>query len=65
MDRETFKVMWDLSANEAEGCFMRLPQVEYYYDEKEGASSLEVMPNVSALSKSSIDIINHKYDLLF
>ena len=49
MDRETFEVMWGLSANEAEGCFMRLPQVEYYYDEKPRPSSLEVMPNVSIL----------------
>lgn len=51
MDRETFKVMWDLSANEAEGCFMRLPQVEYYYDEKENTTSLDVMPNVSIILK--------------
>ncbi|KAF9069941.1 hypothetical protein BDP27DRAFT_666457 [Rhodocollybia butyracea] len=35
IDKETFRIMWDLSApdSEAEHCFMRLKQVEYYQEE--------------------------------
>ncbi|KIO16621.1 hypothetical protein M407DRAFT_16388 [Tulasnella calospora MUT 4182] len=35
MDRETFKTMWAMSENEAEGCFLRLPQIEYYAEEED------------------------------
>ncbi|KAJ3773647.1 D-amino-acid oxidase [Lentinula raphanica] len=35
IDQETFRTMWELSAqgNEAEKCFMRIEQVEYYHEE--------------------------------
>ncbi|GAW09542.1 d-amino-acid oxidase [Lentinula edodes] len=35
IDQETFRVMWDLSSKEsdAEKCFMRIEQVEYYHEE--------------------------------
>ncbi|KAJ3546374.1 hypothetical protein NM688_g5521 [Phlebia brevispora] len=34
IDEETFKVMWELSVpgGEAEGCFLRIPQTDYFYD---------------------------------
>jgi len=49
MDRETFDVMWELSApgSPAEGCFLRLKQEEYYGEEKVQPDPLEFMPDVS------------------
>lgn len=49
MDRETFQKMWELSApgGEAEGCFLRISQTEYYCDAAAGPNPLEVMPDVS------------------
>ncbi|EJD46855.1 D-amino-acid oxidase [Auricularia subglabra TFB-10046 SS5] len=46
-DRETFKVMWEMSApgSEAEGCFMRLPQTEYFAEVRVRPHPLEVMPD--------------------
>jgi len=44
----TFEVMWALSAsgNEAEECFLRIPQTEYFFDHNLEPSPLETMPNV-------------------
>lgn len=49
MDRETFKVMWEMSGDdhEAEHCFLRIPQVENYCEARQGFNALEVMPDVS------------------
>jgi len=46
MDRETFQTMWEMSANEAKGCFLRLPQTEYYAERSSEENVLEVMPDV-------------------
>ncbi|KAG8988015.1 hypothetical protein FRB90_003015 [Tulasnella sp. 427] len=57
MDRETFKTMWALSENEAEGCFLRLPQAEYYAEEEERVSAEEygdVYPDFKELSQSEL-----------
>lgn len=47
IDEETFKTMWELSApgGEAEGCFLRLQQKDYFYDGRD--PHLEWMPDVS------------------
>lgn len=47
MDTETFKVMWEMSQNEAEGCFMQVPQIEYYRVPRFAHNALEGYPNVS------------------
>ena len=52
MDRETFDVMWNLSApgGAAEGCFLRIPQTEMYHQQHRQPHELEEwMPNVSRL----------------
>ena len=52
MDRETFDRMWKMSApgtGTAEKCFLRLPQTEYYVEERIGYNCLEVMPDVSII----------------
>ncbi|KAI0682936.1 D-amino-acid oxidase [Cytidiella melzeri] len=50
IDEETFKVMWELSAPgaEAEGCFLRLPQTDYFYDGRD--VHLDWMPDHTILS---------------
>ena len=49
MEKETFRVMWEMSApgSDTEGCFLRLPQAEYYIDKRVNATGLEHMPDVS------------------
>ena len=49
IDQDTFKVMWELSApgGDAEECFMRIPQEEYYIDHRD--TLLDWMPDVSYL----------------
>jgi D-amino-acid oxidase len=49
MDKETFDVMWALSAPDgpAPGCFLRIPQTEYYADAIPRPHDLEHMPDVS------------------
>jgi hypothetical protein len=50
--------MWEMSARggPAEGCFLRLPQTEYFMDEKKlGKDCLHTMPNVS----SSVIVLHH------
>jgi hypothetical protein len=52
LDRETFDVMWELSApgSPAEACFLRLHQEEYYGEEKTQPDPLAFMPEVSPIS---------------
>jgi hypothetical protein len=54
MDRETFDVMWKLSApgSPAEGCFLRLKQEEYYREDRPQPDPLEFMPGVSPPARS-------------
>lgn len=47
MDTETFEVMWEMSQNEAKGCFLRLSQIEYYCVPKMEHNALEKYPDVS------------------
>ena len=49
IDEETFKVTWELSApgGEPEGCFLRLPQTDYFYDGRD--VHLDWMPDVSVV----------------
>lgn len=46
IDRETFDVMWELSApgGDAEHCFFRIPQTDYLFDGRD--ECLDWMPNV-------------------
>ncbi|KAJ3814478.1 D-amino-acid oxidase [Lentinula aff. lateritia] len=64
IDQETFRVMWDLSSeeNDAEKCFMRIEQVEYYFEEipidentGEGRHHLGWYPNFKILSPSTLE----------
>ncbi|KAF8880070.1 D-amino-acid oxidase [Infundibulicybe gibba] len=54
-DRATFDVMWAMSApgSPAEGCFMRIPQTEYYSVGNENRG-LEVMPNYRPLAENEL-----------
>ncbi|TDL21987.1 nucleotide-binding domain-containing protein [Rickenella mellea] len=54
MDRETFRIMWDMSGNEAEGCFLRIPQTEFYCEERKQANILEVMPDFRYLGATEL-----------
>ncbi|KAF8317064.1 nucleotide-binding domain-containing protein [Clavulina sp. PMI_390] len=47
MDRETFAKMWEMSApgSETEHCFLRLPQTEWYAEDKGETNCLSVMPD--------------------
>jgi hypothetical protein len=49
MDRETFDVMWKMSAPDSptQHLFMRIAQTELYTEPLLGPSVLEVMPDVS------------------
>ena len=52
IDRETFWEMWDLSrpGGEAEECFLRVNQTEFYDKRIPRPNPIETMPNVSSLS---------------
>ena len=52
IDRETFWEMWDLSrpGGEAEECFLRVDQTEFYEKRIPRPNPIETMPNVSSLS---------------
>ncbi|KAJ7593506.1 FAD dependent oxidoreductase [Mycena floridula] len=56
IDQETYHKMWELSApgGPAEGCFMRLPQVEYYNDPFEEPHPLAWMHDFKVLPQSSL-----------
>ncbi|KAA1473001.1 FAD dependent oxidoreductase [Dentipellis sp. KUC8613] len=55
LEKETFKVMWDLSApgSEAEGCFLRAPQTEYNIVEDKTPDYLTFMPDFKRLPSES------------
>ncbi|PCH44730.1 D-aspartate oxidase [Wolfiporia cocos MD-104 SS10] len=55
VQRDTFKVMWELSTpgGGAEGCFRRLTTLEYYYDGMT-ASGAEWMPNFCVLPEDAL-----------
>ncbi|KAF9457140.1 D-amino-acid oxidase [Collybia nuda] len=55
MDLDTFNVMWELSkpGGEAEKCFLRLPQTEYYRDMC-FKPPLEVMPDYKEHAKDTL-----------
>ncbi|ETW75833.1 hypothetical protein HETIRDRAFT_239418, partial [Heterobasidion irregulare TC 32-1] len=53
LEKETFEIMWDLSrpGGEAEGCFLRAPQTEYYnFDPNFSRYDLSFMPDFRHLS---------------
>ncbi|KAI0659398.1 D-amino-acid oxidase [Cubamyces menziesii] len=54
IDRETFDVMWELSAPDgpAEHCFYRIPQVDYCLDGRD--ECLDWMPDFKKLSQESL-----------
>lgn len=57
MDRETFKIMWEMSApgTETEHLFLRQPQTEFYVkEEKIRNYNLNVMPDYRVLDKSEL-----------
>ena len=47
-EEETFKILWEMSTpgRETEKYFLRIPQTEYFFDERGGPEPLEKMPNV-------------------
>ncbi|KAI0053121.1 D-amino-acid oxidase [Auriscalpium vulgare] len=51
LERETFDVMWELSApgGEAEGCFLRAPQTEYYLVPQANPDFLSFSPDFKHL----------------
>lgn len=56
IDRETFDIMWKLSAPgcAAEGSFLRIQQEEYYGEEKAQPDPLEFMPDFKVLPQDSL-----------
>ncbi|KAI5117888.1 hypothetical protein M0805_002279 [Coniferiporia weirii] len=56
IDRETFRMMWKMSepGEDSENCFLRLPQIEYYCEDRPGPNSLEVMPDFKVLDNSEL-----------
>ncbi|KZT50587.1 nucleotide-binding domain-containing protein [Calocera cornea HHB12733] len=57
MERDTFDVMWKMSAPGAptESLFLRLPQTEYYVEERQGPNPLaDFMPNYRELAESEL-----------
>lgn len=57
LEEMTFEVMWALSTsgNEAEECFLRIPQTEYFFDHNfPEPSPLEAMPNFKRLEESEL-----------
>ncbi|KAH6909425.1 D-amino-acid oxidase [Coprinopsis sp. MPI-PUGE-AT-0042] len=55
LDRETFTEMWKLSGeNEAEGCFLRLQQTEFFGYERPSPSPLQHMPEFRSLPKDEL-----------
>lgn len=49
LEKETFKTLWELSAegSPAQRCFIRAKQTEYYTIEREDPDYLSFMPDVS------------------
>ncbi|KAI0765264.1 D-amino-acid oxidase [Fomes fomentarius] len=57
IDRETFDVMWELSAlgGDAEHCFMRVPQTDYLLDGLD--EGLDWMPDFKKLEPSALSLV--------
>ncbi|EPQ53595.1 D-aspartate oxidase [Gloeophyllum trabeum ATCC 11539] len=57
VNQDTFKVMWEMSApgGEAEGCFLRQTQTEYYCDKQPSPHPLEVMPDFCYLDEKNLE----------
>ncbi|KAF9057156.1 D-aspartate oxidase [Panaeolus papilionaceus] len=55
-EKETFDVMWKLSApgSDAEESFLRVTQTEYFYVEREKPDPLEQMPNYKPIPKEKL-----------
>ncbi|KAF9486250.1 D-amino-acid oxidase [Pholiota conissans] len=55
IDVETFQTMWDLSGpnGAAQGCFMRIPQFEYYREES-NYDTLKLMPQFAPLPEDKL-----------
>jgi len=51
-EEKTFEIFWEMSApgSDSEECFLRMPQTQYYFDERPGEEPLAKMPNVSKYS---------------
>jgi hypothetical protein len=49
LEETTFHIMWDMSksGSDAEECFLRQPQTQYYRDATADFHMFEKMPNVS------------------
>ena len=47
-EEETFKILWEMSTpgSETEKYFLRIPQTEYFFDERKKPEPIEKMPNV-------------------
>jgi len=58
LDKETFEVMWELSGPgkpaAAQGCFLRLPQTEYYHEKFSEPHTLAFMPDYKILPSGSL-----------
>lgn len=54
IDEDTFKVMWELSApgGDAEGCFKRIHETEYFYDGRD--ARLNWMPDFTVLTEAAL-----------
>ncbi|KZT08038.1 D-amino-acid oxidase [Laetiporus sulphureus 93-53] len=54
IDSDTFKVMWELSApgGDAEGCFLRIHETEFFYDGRD--AHLDWMPDFKVLSQDAL-----------
>ena len=50
LEEMTFDIMWDMSKPEsdAQECFLRQPQTQYYHDAKSDVHMFEKMPDVSS-----------------
>ncbi|KAH9000765.1 hypothetical protein EDB86DRAFT_3063668 [Lactarius hatsudake] len=55
LERKTFDIMWEMSApgGEAEGCFLRAPQTDYYTPKEENPDLLSFYPDFRRLEASA------------
>ncbi|KAH9062857.1 nucleotide-binding domain-containing protein [Lactarius vividus] len=55
LERKTFDIMWEMSApgGEAEGCFLRAPQTDYYAAKEENPDLLSFYPDFQRLEASA------------
>ncbi|KAF9566532.1 D-aspartate oxidase [Agrocybe pediades] len=55
-EEQTFDVMWALSApgSDAEECFLRVPQTEYFFTEEPKPNPMEKMPNFKRLNADEL-----------